>query len=67
MCLKTPKPPKESQDAKAARAAQLKGELDERTRLKTDATEATKLLQSGFGRRSLITGLGGGRGYPLGS
>ena len=40
MCIKTPKPPKESQDAKAARAAQLKGELDERTRLKTEATEA---------------------------
>ena len=42
MCIKTPKPPKESQDAKAARAAQLKGELDERTRLKTEATEAQR-------------------------
>tara|TARA_Y100001972_G_scaffold58978_1_gene72247 strand:- start:74 stop:277 length:204 start_codon:yes stop_codon:yes gene_type:complete len=66
MCLKTPKPPKESQDAKAARAAQLKSELDERTRLKTEATETERLLQAGFGRRSLITGTGGGRGYPLG-
>ena len=66
MCLKVPKPPKESQDAKAARAGQLKSELDERTRLKGEQTEAAKLQQSGFGRRSLLTGSGGGRGYPLG-
>ena len=66
MCLpsRSPKPPQEPPEVKMEREAEKEKEQTKTAELKQDALEETvSRKRKGTGRRSLLTGSGGGIGF----
>lgn len=66
MCLpsRSPSPPQESKESKMERESQVEKEQTKTSEMKQDALEENvSRKRRGTGRRSLLTGSGGGIGY----
>tara|TARA_R100000541_G_scaffold9886_2_gene17707 strand:+ start:1025 stop:1240 length:216 start_codon:yes stop_codon:yes gene_type:complete len=65
MCIgRSPKPPQESKESKMERESAVEQEQTKTAELKQEALEETvSRKRKGTGRRSLLTGSGGGIGF----